>query len=252
MIPIRDNALETLQRVADQEQAVTPSRRSRTMKRAVPSIEIGFNGEERDERSDSSPETAEDAPTRPQSSLHMATPRPAVSSTGHDAESAESADPASNSSGGYLSETQGRLSGNPSSSRSLHSRSSSSNMPSKPPSSDLLLPRFPQIANIDPSLAAAELASTLTTHVCCSVCTAKGVNFPECRKCGMRFCSRGCRVGVAGGGDGKRSVPVARCSIARGARLGVSCPRVNYGRFGVGWGQRRDEIGWQGWTCADG
>jgi len=73
-------------------------------------------------------------------------------------------------------------------------------------SSSSLLLRNAQsnIAPIDPSLAAAELASALTKHVTCSVCSAKGVNFPECRRCGMRFCSRGCRVGEKGAGDGKR------------------------------------------------
>lgn len=59
---------------------------------------------------------------------------------------------------------------------------------------------------IDPALAAAELASALTKHVVCGVCAAEGVNFPECRKCGMCFCSRECRVGEGKGGDGKRWV----------------------------------------------
>lgn len=57
---------------------------------------------------------------------------------------------------------------------------------------------------IDPALAAAELASSLTKHVVCGVCAAEGVNFPECRKCGMCFCSRECRVGEGKAGDGKR------------------------------------------------
>jgi hypothetical protein len=77
-------------------------------------------------------------------------------------------------------------------------------MQSKPSSASLLCGDMENIATIDPTLAAAELASALTKHVCCSVCTVKGVNFPECRKCGMRFCSRECRVGQKGAGDGKR------------------------------------------------
>lgn len=76
---------------------------------------------------------------------------------------------------------------------------------SKPSSASLLCASQQDIScTIDPALAAAELASTLTKHVACSVCGAKGVNFPECRKCGMRFCSRDCRVGEKGAGNGKR------------------------------------------------
>ena len=88
-------------------------------------------------------------------------------------------------------------------------RGSSQNLPSqlirpKQSSSSLLLSSQPQIASLDPSFAAAELASALTKHVSCSVCDAKGVNLPECRRCGMRFCGRDCRVGERGAGDGKR------------------------------------------------
>lgn len=72
---------------------------------------------------------------------------------------------------------------------------------------------------MDPTLAAAELASALTKHVCCSVCAAKGVNFPECRKCGMRFCSRDCRVGQAGAGDGKRHLCGAWESRKRNTKM---------------------------------
>lgn len=78
------------------------------------------------------------------------------------------------------------------------------NAPRKAASSASLLCPDMEIAAMDPTLAAAELASALTKHVCCSVCAVKGVNFPECRKCGMRFCSRDCRVGINGAGDGKR------------------------------------------------
>lgn len=58
------------------------------------------------------------------------------------------------------------------------------------------------IASIDPELAALELSSALTKHVQCSVCGVEGVNFPNCRKCGLTFCSRTCRVD--GAGNGKR------------------------------------------------
>ena len=81
-------------------------------------------------------------------------------------------------------------------------------------SSSSLLVAHPDIANIDPALAAAELASALTTHVLCSVCAAQGINFPACRRCGMRFCSRECRVDEKGAGNGKKwveeSIPLVR------------------------------------------
>lgn len=67
---------------------------------------------------------------------------------------------------------------------------------------------------IDPELAAAELRSALTKQVVCGVCGAKGINFPNCRKCEMTFCSRGCRVDEKKGGDGKRSVLVPRSLIS--------------------------------------
>jgi hypothetical protein len=57
---------------------------------------------------------------------------------------------------------------------------------------------------IDPELAAAELRSALTKKVVCGVCGIQGVNFPNCRKCEMTFCSRSCRVDEKKGGDGKR------------------------------------------------
>lgn len=65
---------------------------------------------------------------------------------------------------------------------------------------------YNKIAAIDPTLAAAELASALTMHVVCGVCAAQGINFPHCRKCGLTFCSRECRVGEKKAGDGKRWV----------------------------------------------
>jgi hypothetical protein len=61
-----------------------------------------------------------------------------------------------------------------------------------------------KIAPIDPTLAAAEMASALTKHVVCGVCGAEGVNFPNCRKCGLTFCSRDCRVGDRKAGNGKK------------------------------------------------
>ncbi|KAL1405215.1 CTP synthase ura7 [Vanrija albida] len=63
-----------------------------------------------------------------------------------------------------------------------------------------------QVASIDPELAALELASALTKHVTCSVCNASGVNFPNCRKCGLTFCSRKCRIDEKGAGNGKRHI----------------------------------------------
>lgn len=85
---------------------------------------------------------------------------------------------------------------------------STSTLPLPRPSSSTLLQAHhqTQINPIDPKLAAAELSSALTKHVSCSMCGLEGVNFPECRKCGMRFCSRGCRIGVGKGGDGRRHV----------------------------------------------
>lgn len=86
-----------------------------------------------------------------------------------------------------------------------------SHLASPPPSSrssSRLLPFEPKeaIASIDPELAALELASALTKHVQCSVCGADGVNFPNCRKCGLTFCSRPCRIDEKGAGNGKRYV----------------------------------------------
>nr|XP_019050745.1 hypothetical protein I302_01187 [Kwoniella bestiolae CBS 10118]OCF29675.1 hypothetical protein I302_01187 [Kwoniella bestiolae CBS 10118] len=63
-----------------------------------------------------------------------------------------------------------------------------------------------QINPIDPELAKAELSSALTKHVTCGVCGMQGVNFPECRKCGLTFCSRECRVGEERAGNGKKHI----------------------------------------------
>jgi hypothetical protein len=60
------------------------------------------------------------------------------------------------------------------------------------------------ICTIDPELAAAELRSALTKHVVCGVCSAKGMNFPECPRCNLTFCSRSCRVDEKKAGNGKR------------------------------------------------
>ncbi|KAK6907833.1 hypothetical protein I203_101834 [Kwoniella mangroviensis CBS 8507] len=63
-----------------------------------------------------------------------------------------------------------------------------------------------QINPIDPELAKAELSSALTKHVICGVCEMQGVNFPECRRCGLTFCSRECRVGEDKAGNGKKHI----------------------------------------------
>jgi hypothetical protein len=62
------------------------------------------------------------------------------------------------------------------------------------------------ICTIDPELAAAELRSALTKNVVCGVCGVKGLNFPECPRCGLTFCSRSCRVDEKKAGNGKRLV----------------------------------------------
>ncbi|TXT04921.1 hypothetical protein VHUM_04004 [Vanrija humicola] len=79
-------------------------------------------------------------------------------------------------------------------------------MPSPPSSRRLPFEPDQPVAAIDPELAALELASALTKHVTCSVCNASGVNFPNCRKCGLTFCSRKCRIDEKGAGNGKRHI----------------------------------------------
>lgn len=103
-----------------------------------------------------------------------------------------------------------------------------------PPSNRRRLPFEPSqaVASIDPELAALELASALTKHVKCSVCGADGVNFPNCRKCGLTFCSRSCRVDEAGAGNGKRHVCGAwesrrLLTIPESPNLRPSMPKVH-------------------------
>ncbi|WWC96602.1 hypothetical protein V866_003471 [Kwoniella sp. B9012] len=72
-----------------------------------------------------------------------------------------------------------------------------------------------QINPIDPELAKAELSSALTKHVICGVCEMQGVNFPECRRCGLTFCSRDCRVGEDKAGNGKKHI----CGLWESRRL---------------------------------
>ena len=64
----------------------------------------------------------------------------------------------------------------------------------------------PAIAPLDDESAAVEAASQLNTYSSCAVCSVQGVNLPKCPRCGLAFCSRVCRVGEAGAGDGKRHV----------------------------------------------
>lgn len=52
----------------------------------------------------------------------------------------------------------------------------------------------------------AEEQSTLTQMMTCAVCEKQGLNFPKCRQCHLVFCSRDCRVGLDGAGDGKKHV----------------------------------------------
>ncbi|WWD05375.1 hypothetical protein V865_003449 [Kwoniella europaea PYCC6329] len=72
-----------------------------------------------------------------------------------------------------------------------------------------------QINPIDPELAKAELSSALTKHVICGVCEMQGVNFPECRRCGLTFCSRECRVGEDKAGNGKKHI----CGLRESRKL---------------------------------
>lgn len=100
-------------------------------------------------------------------------------------------------------------------------------------SSGTLTPRpFDHLHNeinttMDPALAAAELASTLTKRIKCGVCRIEGINFPECRKCGLTFCSRECRVGEDKAGNGKKHV----CG-AWESRKGLCVPERVDGRRG--------------------
>lgn len=75
------------------------------------------------------------------------------------------------------------------------------------------------ISTIDPELAAAELRSALTKHVVCGICGVKGLNFPECPRCGLTFCSRECRVDEKKAGNGKRYAAASSGFQRKGSRL---------------------------------
>lgn len=81
----------------------------------------------------------------------------------------------------------------------------------------------------DPVLAAAELASALTQKMKCGACGGEGVNFPECRKCGGRFCSRACRVGERGEGHGCKAGGKGRVEDDGGKGLGMGGSTVSVG-----------------------
>lgn len=56
---------------------------------------------------------------------------------------------------------------------------------------------------LDPQLRQLEMSSKVTRMAACSVCGTEGVNLPECPRCRLLFCSRGCRIGGDAAGDGK-------------------------------------------------
>jgi hypothetical protein len=60
---------------------------------------------------------------------------------------------------------------------------------------------------LDPQLRLLEMSSKVTRMAACSVCGTEGVNLPECPRCRLLFCSRGCRIGEDAAGDGKLVVP---------------------------------------------
>ncbi|ODO07652.1 hypothetical protein L198_01233 [Cryptococcus wingfieldii CBS 7118] len=91
-------------------------------------------------------------------------------------------------------------------------------LPFEPSQHDAIMP-------IDPALAEAERRSALTKNVKCGVCMMKGVNFPECRRCGMTFCGRECRVGEEKAGNGKRHI----CGAWESRKL-LSVPTAAPGR----------------------
>ncbi|ODO12140.1 hypothetical protein I350_00926 [Cryptococcus amylolentus CBS 6273] len=91
-------------------------------------------------------------------------------------------------------------------------------LPFEPSQHDAIMP-------IDPALAEAERRSALTKNVECGVCMMKGVNFPECRRCGMTFCGRECRVGEEKAGNGKRHI----CGAWESRKL-LSVPTAAPGR----------------------
>lgn len=57
--------------------------------------------------------------------------------------------------------------------------------------------------SLDPQLRQLEMDSKVTMASRCDVCGTEGVNLPACPRCGIRFCSRECRVGELAAGDGK-------------------------------------------------
>lgn len=62
----------------------------------------------------------------------------------------------------------------------------------------------PALAPLATELRQAEERSKMTQTMTCSVCNKHGVNYPKCMRCGLAFCSRECRIGVDGAGDGKK------------------------------------------------
>lgn len=107
-----------------------------------------------------------------------------------------------------------------SSSSSSHLSPPSPNLPKpKPKPRSRAFENFTPLPPLDAALAAAEASSSLTRKHECKVCGKKGVNYPSCRKCGDTFCSRDCRVGVEGGGDGIKWV-VAVAGLCKGRGIG--------------------------------
>ena len=64
----------------------------------------------------------------------------------------------------------------------------------------------PSNLSIDPLLLALEKASRVGVRTKCVTCGSKGLNFPACPRCRKTYCTRGCRVSVAGGGNGTAHV----------------------------------------------
>ena len=64
----------------------------------------------------------------------------------------------------------------------------------------------PSNLSIDPLLLALEKASRVGVRTKCATCGSKGLNFPACPRCRKTYCTRGCRVSVAGGGNGTAHV----------------------------------------------
>ena len=64
----------------------------------------------------------------------------------------------------------------------------------------------PSNLSIDPLLLALEKASRVGVRTKCATCGSKGLNYPACPRCRKTYCTRGCRVSVAGGGNGTAHV----------------------------------------------